>query len=157
MRLVIYKRFLSAEESFNHFLSSALAREASLANTIASLAPPPESSEKVLPGAVYVLIATMAGTIITRNRGIFLRATFPLAVGVGAGWALIPYTMRNVGDLMWEGEKMAPPIAEGHMFVRGFVTEAVEQTKIHTKVARDWANRTSGDAREIIEGWVKGK
>lgn len=155
-REAIYARFLSAEESLNRFLSAALARETSIANTIASLAPPPQTGEKVLPGLIYVLVGTMAGSIVTRNRGIILRASVPVAVGIGVGWALIPHTMRNVGDLIWEGEQKVQPIAEGHLMVRGFVTEAVKQTKIHGKVAGDWVDRAAQDTRKTIEGWVKG-
>lgn len=156
-REVVYTQFLAAEESVNRFLSAALAREASIANTIASLAPPPQSGEKVLPGLIYVLVSTMAGNIVTRNRGIFLRTAFPLTTGVVAGWMLIPHTMQNVGDLIWEGEQKIQPLAEGHLVVRGFVTEAIRQTKIHGKVARNWVDETAGDARKIIEGWVNGK
>lgn len=155
-RKALYARFSRAEESVNRFLSAALAHETSIANTIASLAPPPQSGEKVLPGLIYVLVSTMAGSIVTRNRGIFLRTTIPLAIGIGAGWTLIPYTMQNVGDLIWEGEQKVQPVAEGHVMIRGFVTEATRQANIHGRIARDWVDERTADTRKTIEGWVKG-
>ena len=62
-------------------MSYAFKKEKNFTNTIASLAPSPETGEQLLPGAIYVLVATLAGSIVSRNRGIFLRATVPLAVG----------------------------------------------------------------------------
>src|SRR5947209_8239464 len=80
-RLFLYDQSLAAENSINGFMTWALNKETSLANTISSLAPPPETGEQLLPGAIYVLVATMAGSIISRNRSVLVRATFPLAVG----------------------------------------------------------------------------
>lgn len=132
----------------------ALNKETSLANTISSLAPPPSTGEQVLPGAIYVLVATMAGSIISRNRGVLVRATFPLAVGFTAAWVLIPVTMRNVADLTWEYEKRVPAVAETHTQVAGLAKEAWRQTRVHTQAFTRWADETAGEARERIEKWV---
>jgi MICOS complex subunit MIC26 len=132
----------------------ALNKETSLANTISSLAPPPSTGEQLLPGTIYVLVATMAGSIISRNRGVLIRATFPLAVGFTAAWVLIPVTMRNVADLTWEYEKRVPVIAETHAQVTGLAREAWHQTRVHTQAFTRWADETAGESRERIEKWV---
>ncbi|KAL8949015.1 MAG: hypothetical protein Q9222_004838, partial [Ikaeria aurantiellina] len=82
-------------------MSHLLSQERSFTSTIASLAPPLESNERIMPGALYVLVASMSGSILTRNRNILLRATVPFAVGVGAAWMVLPITTRNVADLVW--------------------------------------------------------
>jgi MICOS complex subunit MIC26 len=132
----------------------ALNKETSLANTISSLAPPPSTGEQLLPGTIYVLVATMAGSIISRNRGVLVRATFPLAVGFTAAWVLIPVTMRNIADLTWEYEKRVPAVAETHVQVTGLAREAWRQTRVHTQAFTRWADETAGESREKIEKWV---
>ena len=96
-------------------MDSFLHLENSFTSTIASLAPPPQSGEKLLPGTLYVLVAAMTGSIISRNRNIVLRGVVPLAVGIGAGWVFLPITMRNISDLLWKYEEKFPAIADSHL------------------------------------------
>lgn len=139
-------------------MSWALAKETSFSNTIASLAPAPDTGEQLLPGAIYVLVATMAGSIISRNRGILIRSTFPLAAGIAAGWMLIPVTMQNIADLSWEYEKKVPAIAEAHTQIGGFSREAWRQIKTYTRSAGQWVDETTTEGRDAVEKWVeKGK
>lgn len=136
-------------------MSYVLNKETSVTNTIASLAPGLETGEQLLPGAIYVLVATMTGSIVTRNRGLFLRATFPIAVGVTAGWLLIPVTMSNIADLSWEYEKKVPLISNTHAQISGFTKEAWRQTKVHAKLAAVWADEKAVAGRETVESWVQ--
>ena len=85
VRLWLHGQTVAAENQFNSGLTWAFNKETNIANTIASLAPSAESGEQLLPGLIYVLVATMAGSIVSRNRNILIRGTFPLAVGVTAG------------------------------------------------------------------------
>lgn len=129
-------------------------KETNIANTIASLAPAPDTGEQLLPGAIYVLVATMAGSIVARNRGIFVRATFPLAVGITAGWYLIPVTMRNVSDLAWEYEKKVPGVSETHAQIAGFARAAYNQIREGSKDTVQWADQEAGKARRKVEQFV---
>ncbi|EXJ95575.1 hypothetical protein A1O1_00697 [Capronia coronata CBS 617.96] len=157
-RLFLYDKSLAAENGINDFLTWAFQKETNFTSTIASLAPAPETGEQVLPGLIYVLVATMAGSIVTRNRGIVLRATFPLAVGVTAGWLLIPVTMRNTSDLIWEYEKRVPAIRDTHLQIRSFTEQAWQQAKIHADVASRWADEKTSETRKRMEELVsKGK
>lgn len=154
-RLFLYDSSLAAEDRFNEFLTWVFKKETNFTNTVASLAPAPETGEQLLPGAIYVLVATMAGSIVARNRGILLRATFPLAVGITAGWMLIPVTMRNTADLIWEYEKKVPAISETHMTIRGFTMEAWRQAKTRADAARRWSEDSASTTRSKVEGWVE--
>ena len=154
-RLFLYDQSLAAEDAINSFMSYVLHQETSFTNTIASLAPAPETGELLLPGAIYVLVATMTGSIIARNRGLFVRATFPLAVGITAGWMLIPVTMRNIANLSWEYEKKVPLISNTHAEIRGFTKEAWRQAKLHARSMGDWADEKAATGREKVESWVK--
>ena len=97
----------------------------------------------------------MAGSIVSRNRNIFVRATFPLAVGIGAGWVVLPYTMRNVGNLVWSFEERAPVVAMNHLRVKGAVEEGWRQVKGRSEVVEKWAEEKTREAREAAEGWVR--
>ena len=108
-----------------------------------------------MPGALYVLVAAMAGSIVSRNRNILLRASVPVAVGIGAGWVVLPYTMRNVGDLVWRFETRVPVVAENHMRVRGAAEEGWRQVKVHGQAVGRWSEGVVREGREVVEGWVR--
>ena len=68
----------------------------------------------------------MGSSILVRNRNILLRASAPLAVGIGAGYYFIPITMGNVGDLVWKYESQYPALADTHIKVKERVTRFVQ-------------------------------
>ena len=136
-------------------MSSVLHQERAFTQTIASLAPPPETHERILPGALYVLVAAMAGSITSRNRNIILRATVPVAVGIGAAWVVLPVTSRNVGDLIWTYEEKAPVIALNHLRIRGAIQESWKQAKTRGEATKRWSDEMVKESREAIEGWVR--
>lgn len=139
-------------------MTSALKLENSFTSTIASLAPSPQSGERLMPGSIYVLVAAMTGSIISRNRNFVLRGVTPLAVGVGAGWVVLPVTMRNVSDLLWKYEERFPAVAEAHLRTRSSLQRAWEGARVHTKMAVDKVDEKVVQGREAVEGWVsKGK
>lgn len=135
-------------------MSYLFQKESSFTTTVASLAPAKETGEKFLPGAIYVLVAAMSGSIMARNRGLFIRTTFPLAVGITAGWILLPVTMQNVADLSWEYEKKVPLISNTHAEVGGFAREAWRQAKIRAEKAKRWSEDTAAATRTKAETWV---
>ncbi|KAK3175109.1 hypothetical protein OEA41_002355 [Lepraria neglecta] len=155
VRLFIHAHSVAAEDRINAFMSSVLHQERAFTQTIASLAPPPETHERIMPGALYVLVAAMAGTIISRNRNILLRATVPIAVGIGAAWVVLPVTSRNVGDLIWTYEEKAPVIALNHLRIRGAIEESWKQAKVRGEATKKWSDEMVKESREAVEGWVK--
>ncbi|KAL4922887.1 apolipo protein O-domain-containing protein [Aspergillus aurantiobrunneus] len=150
-RLFLYQQSRAAEVCFNDILSRALHVENAFTNTIASLAPSPESGEKLLPGGIYVVVAAMAGSIVARNRGRFLRGTTPLAFGTIAAWSLLPVTMRNVSDLVWEYEKRVPVVADQHLYLRERAEHIWTTGVAHSSMARVTMEEKIGDARKKLE------
>ncbi|KKY34717.1 hypothetical protein UCDDA912_g05269 [Diaporthe ampelina] len=158
VRLFIYRHACSAEDAVNRTMDRAFHLEKSFTDTIASLAPPPESGEKLMPGLVYVLVAAMAGSIVTRRSNILLRATVPAAFGVGMGWTAIPHTMRNTSDLAWKYEQRYPAVAQGHLQIKDSWRQGVSFARVHTQLGRDKLEEKVKGARETVEEWVrKGK
>jgi len=84
-----------------------------------------------------------------------LRASVPFAVGIGTAWVVLPYTSRNVADLIWTYEERAPLIAENHMRIRGAAEEGWKQAKIRGEATRKWSDEMVKEGREAVEGWVK--
>ncbi|KAF2868888.1 apolipo protein O-domain-containing protein [Massariosphaeria phaeospora] len=154
-RLAAYSQVTNAENLVNNALTETLRLEHSFTRTVRSLAPPKESGEKVLPGGLYVLVATMAGSIITRNRNILLRATVPAAIGLGAAYAVLPITTRNVGDLLWTYEKRYPVLADTHLRTKARVTQFLETGKAHSMASLGMLQDKVGDTRERLEDWVR--
>ncbi|KAK5990336.1 MICOS subunit MIC26 [Cladobotryum mycophilum] len=154
-RLFLYDVAVAAEDKVNQTMDSAFNLEQSFTSTVASLAPSRESGEKLMPGAIYVLVAAMAGSIVTRNRTVLLRATVPFALGIGAGWTVLPITMRNVSDLAWKYEQKFPAVAESHIQIREGIKKGIHFAKVHKNVSVQYVDDKVTDAREIIEGWVK--
>ncbi|KAL9120591.1 MAG: hypothetical protein Q9187_002857 [Circinaria calcarea] len=154
-RLSLYSLSASAETRINDIMTRFLSLESSFTSTIASLAPDPTTNEHLMPGALYVLVSAMAGSIISRNRNILLRASVPVAVGIGAGWVVLPHTMRNVGDLVWKYEEKVPVVAANHMRFKGAVVESWRQAEVHGKLARAWADERVRVAREALQEWIR--
>ncbi|XXG93898.1 hypothetical protein Hte_000148 [Hypoxylon texense] len=154
-RLFLYRYAAATEDAVNGAIDSAFHLEQSFTSTVASLAPARESGEKLMPGLVYVLVASMAGSILTRNRNVLLRASVPLAFGVGAGWLLIPVTMTNVSDLLWRYETRFPAVADAHLRTRTGIQDAWRFARVHVDVGKHYVDDKVSDARDVVEGWVK--
>jgi len=155
LRLWTHGYALTAEDRTNDLLTRAFNLEHSFTSTIASLAPPKESGERLMPGALYVLVGAMGSSILVRNRNILLRFSAPLAVGVGMGWALIPVTMENVGDLIWTYEKKVPALADAHIRTSDAVSHFVQTGIAHSKMGVAMLEEKISDVRASIENWVK--
>ncbi|KAK3329668.1 apolipo protein O-domain-containing protein [Apodospora peruviana] len=157
-RLFLYRQACTAEDAVNRGMSRAFDLEQSFTSTIASLAPPRESNEKLMPGLIYVLVGGMAGSIVARNRNILLRASMPLALGVGVAWTVIPVTMTNVSALLWKYESRFPAVADAHVRTREGIEKGIVMAKVHAEIAQRKVEEGVTEARETIEGWVrKGK
>ncbi|KAH9862031.1 hypothetical protein IAQ61_010232 [Plenodomus lingam] len=154
-RLSLYQQTVRAESALDGALTKTLNLEHSFTSTLRSLAPPPESNERVLPGALYVLVASMAGSIVTRNRNILLRASVPLAVGLTAANVVLPITSRNVGDLVWRYEKEYPVLADAHVRTKERVERFLETGRAHAVGTAAMVEGKLAETREGLEGWVR--
>lgn len=157
-RLFLHQQVSRAEDAVNTGMDKAFDLEQSFTGTVASLAPPRESGERLMPGLIYVLVAGMAGSIVSRNRNILLRAATPLAFGLGAAWVVIPVTMGNVSELTARYESRFPAVADAHKRTREGVESGWRFAKVHSDLAVRMVDEKVSDAREAVEGWVrKGK
>ena len=129
--------------------------ERDFTQTVASLAPPADSNEAVMPGVIYVLVATLAGSIVTRNRGIMLRTVVPLAFGTTAAYAALPLTMHNAGRLVERYESRYPQIQRVHSQMSEQTRYAWETGKAHTAMTIQRGESILDEARRKMEDWVR--
>jgi organizing structure protein 2 len=97
----------------------------------------------------------MAGSIVSRNRGIFLRTTTPLTLGTVAAWTLLPVTMRNISDLIWDYEKKAPALADAHLRIRNRIEYTWATSVAHSQMARSMLEEKIGEGRGKLEELIK--
>lgn len=96
----------------------------------------------------------LAGSIITRNRGIILRFSVPVAFGLAAANAAMPTTMTNVGDLIWEYEEKYPEVAKAHIQAKEKIQQIWATGKDHTVMTKDMITEKVDEARKGVEDWV---
>ncbi|CAO2656130.1 Nn.00g049330.m01.CDS01 [Neocucurbitaria sp. VM-36] len=154
-RMALYQQAVRGEQAVDNALTETLRLEHSFTSTIRSLGPPKESGEKLFPGALYVLVASMAGSIVTRNRNILLRASVPAVVGIAAANFVLPITTKNVGDLIWTYEERFPVLADTHLRTKERITSFIETGKAHAGMTAGMVEGKLADTRESLEGWVR--
>jgi organizing structure protein 2 len=154
-RMALYNQAVRGEKAVDNALTQTLRLEHSFTSTVRSLAPSRESGERVFPGALYVLVASMAGSIVTRNRNILLRGAFPLAVGITAANIVLPITSKNVGDLLWTYEEKYPVLADTHLRTKKRITEFIETGKAHAGMGLGMVEDKLHETKDGLEGWVK--
>ena len=67
---------------------------------------------------------------------------------------LIPVTMRNTGDLIWEYEKKVPAVADTHLTIAGAARDAYRQFRERTQGTVEWADKSANKARRKVENYV---
>ncbi|KAI6885975.1 hypothetical protein KC360_g7073 [Hortaea werneckii] len=154
-RLAVHGYAVKAEDTVNQGMNRFMSAEHDFTSTIASLAPPKESNEKLLPGGIYVLVAAMAGSIISRNRNILLRFATPIVTGVTTAHYVVPRTTQNVGNLVWSYEEKYPVVRDNHLRITEGVRHFVETGKAHSQMGLAMAEERVQGVREAVEDWVK--
>lgn len=139
-------------------MSRAFSLENDFTDTIASLAPPKSANEPLFPGFAYIMVATLAGSIVTRNRGIVLRTFIPGVFGIVTAYAVVPTTMRNLEGLVSKYEERYPRLLQSHEQARDRLERFWETGKSHAGMTVEMGQVALDDARKKMEEWVrKGK
>ena len=154
-RLFLHSYAATSEDALNRGMDRVMDAEHSFTGTVASLAPPREANEKLLPGTIYVLVAAMAGSIVSRNRNVLIRFVTPVVAGVTTAHYVVPRTTENVGNLIWRYEQKFPVIRDNHLQISERVRHFVDTGKAHSKTSLAMAQEKVSDARQAVEDWVK--
>ncbi|EPS44213.1 hypothetical protein H072_1790 [Dactylellina haptotyla CBS 200.50] len=154
-RKVLHTEVTKVQRHLDRLFDKYLHIEHSVTTTVADLAPSHRSGETIIPGAIFVAISAMAGSVVARRRMFPVRFLTPVITGVAASWYFLPETSRNVGNLAWKWEQKVPQVAETHMAIRNGVVDGWKATTDGYKSARGYVEDSTSSARRTIEGWVK--
>ncbi|KAK9475564.1 apolipo protein O-domain-containing protein [Dipodascopsis tothii] len=123
--------------------------ETKVTSTIASIHP---TTEEILPGAIYVLVSALSGTIVFRKHNVLLRSfVAPVIFGGVAFRFLLPETFNNVAQLAWSYEKMVPEIANAHIKASTFITENIKGAELTTRELRQKVDETVASSRRAVK------
>jgi len=117
--------------------------EEAVENRLKSIISP---SESLTPGLLYVGVATLTGSILSRTRGLPTRLLLPPSLFLLSLHHFLPSTTQNVtAYLMLLEEKYLPRVAEKHAIALA-----------HTRMTWEGAKETIGEGREQFKGAVEG-
>ncbi|KAK9360860.1 apolipo protein O-domain-containing protein [Lipomyces starkeyi] len=126
-----------------------LSAESTVTTTVSELK---SEEEPLLPGAIYVLVATLTGSIVARKRNVIVRGLLvPGAFGVAAFAYFLPITYTNVGNLIWKFEVMAPNVANAHMKVKNSITNFAESVDKLRKDSRAKVEEAVRNSRRALK------
>ncbi|ORX62727.1 hypothetical protein DM01DRAFT_1330856 [Hesseltinella vesiculosa] len=83
--------------------------------------------EDILPNAMYIGVAALAGTIIARKRNIVIRFLTSTALAAGTAHYLLPKTTHNLCVQLEKLERKYPELAKAHSSVNDAVNDARKQ------------------------------
>lgn len=70
-------------------------------------------SEDLLPNSIYIVVATLSGNIIARQRGIVSKVFFPVTLGIASFKYFLPQTFSNSTQFVWNLEqRFLPQLAQ---------------------------------------------
>ncbi|KAI8579177.1 hypothetical protein K450DRAFT_243128 [Umbelopsis ramanniana AG] len=109
--------------------------------------------EYVMPNALYVGVAALAGTIVSRNRNVVLRFATSTAFAVGTSYYLMPNTTRNIGQHLDRLERKFPPLYGAHQQLNeafGDARKQVDDTVAQlTGAASEATSQISSKAKQL--------
>lgn len=146
-RTWLYGQTEEAKKQFGAAFDKYLSAEKTVTTTVADLK---SADEDVLPGAIYILVATLSGSVLARNRNLLVRAAAPVAFGVAAFGYFLPQAYKNTGKLIWSFEEKAPAVAQAHIDTQKSVSELVSSVDTAVKDANSALESTVHQARKFV-------
>ncbi|KAK9388436.1 apolipo protein O-domain-containing protein [Lipomyces mesembrius] len=126
-----------------------LSAESTVTTTVSELK---SEEEPLLPGAIYVLVATLTGSIVGRKRNVIVRGLLvPGAFGIAAFAYFLPITYSNVGNLIWKFEVMAPTVANAHLKTTNAIKDFVENVDKFRKDSRAKVDEAVRKSRRALK------
>lgn len=110
-------------------------------------------NESLTPGLLYVGVATLTGSIISRNRFILTRFIIPPLFLVASANHFLPQTTHNLSQYLGSLEDTyLPAVAQKHEVAKAHSLMGWEMLKESTQNARAQVNQTAVKAVEKIQG-----
>lgn len=132
----------SADRTMRSLVDHIILVESRVEGTVKSLK---ARDERLMPGALYVGIIGLSGSIIARNRALPIRFLTPIVFLVTSASVLLPRTTRNVGDLVYDYESRVPELKRAHDSVRQGMARSLWK-----------AGEVVEEAEHLLDGAVQG-
>ncbi|AJR99535.1 Mos2p [Saccharomyces cerevisiae YJM1418] len=129
------------------------AREESFTSTIASLHTDP--NERLIPGFLSILVASMTGSVLARRRTWLLRATMPIILGSCCFAYAMPTTFRNTMGLIHNLEMNTfPHFTERQDRVWKETKRLSTASVQYYYDAKKWLNKDVEKTGDAIKNWT---
>lgn len=126
--------------------------ERSVTKTMSSLH---DNHEDLLPNSIYVLVAFLSGSVVTRRRNILLRTIVPIAFGTAAFAYLLPRTFENTTGFIHDYEKEnVPQLAEAQSAAAARLQQARQETVKAVEQSESTLQRSVHSARQTLKDWT---
>lgn len=143
----LHEQVEAGKKQANFAFEKYLKAEKNVTSTVADLK---SDDEDILPGAIYVLVATLSGSVVARNRNILLRGVSPIVFGVLAFNYFLPQTYKNTGKLIWSFEQKAPALAQAHIDTTKQVEDIITNVDTAVKDANTALESSVHKARKFV-------
>lgn len=135
VRRAVTARYEDAHAQVQGVVSHWIGVEHAVEKRVKSLIAP---DEPLTPGILYVGVATLTGSVFTRNRGLFSRVLFPPALLLFSMDYFLPHTSHNISQYLGSlEERFFPTLAEKHEIAKAHSAMTVERVKDATLGARE--------------------
>lgn len=143
----LYGKTVKGREQVDGALQKYLNVERSVTSTIGEIK---SDTEDILPGGIYVLVSTLSGSILVRNRNFLVRGLAPVVFGVAAFRYFLPQTYDNTGKLIWGFEQKAPAVAEAHINAQKQVDGLVQDVNTAVHDSKSSLESSVRSARKFV-------
>ncbi|ODV95290.1 hypothetical protein PACTADRAFT_50036 [Pachysolen tannophilus NRRL Y-2460] len=134
--------YQNVENKFNELTDKYYTKEREVTSTISSLH---DRREDLFPNSIYIVVGTLAGTIVARRRNILIRALSPLVFGLFSFAIFLPQTFENSKKLVWKLEqKNLPEFASRQKLAAEKVDSLVNDVE-----------KTAGEGKRKIDSTIK--
>ncbi|CAH6722212.1 MICOS subunit Mic26p [[Candida] jaroonii] len=106
VRQSIYNVYSSSVDYVNSGYDKYHKTERSVTTTVSELH---DKNEDLVPNGIYVIVGALSGTVMSRQRGILSKITFPVIMGLVSFKYFLPQTFNSTKNFVWKLEKKTVP------------------------------------------------
>ncbi|CAG8491798.1 7744_t:CDS:2 [Ambispora leptoticha] len=147
-KLKARKMLEDVEKQFKQVSDRWISIEQKIDRTINEVVSP---KERLMPEVLYVGVAGLGGSVLAKNRGIFLRLTTPIAFTIAASYYFLPVTSHNIARKLSEYEQKSPALVNVHQSI----SQTTNETKNKIEALTSDIKHTYNDQVKKVEAEVK--
>jgi organizing structure protein 2 len=152
VRQSLYNVYAGAIDYVNKGYTQYYNTEQKITTTVSQIH---DKSEDLMPNAIYIAIGALSGTIMGRQRSVFLRATLPVILGIGSFKYFLPQTFASTKEFVWRLEKQKlPEIAKQQEALATKSAELVNSLEKSTEASQHKVSSSVESLRKNIKKYT---